>query len=189
MKAACPRTVTRLLDRVRSGEKDAAASLAEILYTELRGIAGALVAKERKGHTLQPTALVHEAWLRLAPHVDQVRDRIHFFAIASQAMRRVLIDHARSHRRLKRADRHKQVELDDSLGWVRGDGLDLVDLNDSLDRLANLNARHAQVVELRILGGLTIAESAEVLGVSHTTIENDWFTAKAWLRTEMGHAG
>ncbi|MEQ8767109.1 MAG: ECF-type sigma factor [Planctomycetota bacterium] len=186
MNPADSHTVTRLLERVRAGEHGATDSLAEVLYTELRGIAGALVAKERRDHTLQPTALVHEAWMRVAPHVESVRDRVHFLAIAARAMRRILVDYARRAKRQKRGADRKRVTLDETFGWMPAGGLDLVALNDSLDVLARLNERHARVVELRVLGGLTIAESADILGVSHTTIESDWFTAKAWLRTELG---
>ncbi len=181
-------TVTQLLRDVQSGETDASESLLDLVYDELRGLASALFARERDGHTLQPTALVNEAWLRLADHLDHVEDRVHFFAIAAQAMRRVLVDHARRCRRKKRGDGYQRVTLDDRLGWVQSEGYELVELDDSLTRLATLNPRHARVVELRILGGLTIAEAASVLGVSTSTIECDWFTAKAWLRTELARA-
>lgn len=179
------KTVTKLLRDVRSGEEQATESLLAIVYDELRAVASALFANERSGHTLQPTALVHEAWLKLAPHLDHVEDRVHFFAIASRAMRRILIDHGRRARRQKRGAGRKRVTFDEQGSWPKPEGIDLVDLGEVLARLATLNDRHARVVDLRILGGLTIPETAQVLGVSHTTVEADWFMAKSWLRTEL----
>lgn len=181
-------TVTRLLGGVRDGDEDASEQLLELVYDELRRLASSIFAAERHDHTLQPTALVNEAWIKLAGHIDEIRDRVHFFAISSRAMRRVLIDHARRCRSKKRGDGRRRVTLDERLGWVQSEGVDLVELEDSLARLASLNPRHARVVELRVLGGLTIAEAAQVIGVSHATIEGDWFTAKSWLRTELARA-
>ncbi len=177
-----PNTVTRLLQRVRAGEESAETSLLDLVYDELRGVASAIFAGERAGHTLQPTAVVHEAWLKLESHLDRVTDRVHFFAISSRAMRRILIDHSRRAR--ARGSKLERVTLSGKLGEA-ADGIDLVDLSDLLDRLSNLNARHAQVVELRFLGGLTIPETAEVLGVSHGTVETDWVMARSWLRTQL----
>ena len=184
-----PRSVTELLERARGGDQGAEDAVLEVAYTELRSLAAGVFSRERAGHTLQPTALVSEAWLRLAPHLDRVQDRVHFFALASGTMRRVLIDHERQRSRQKRGGDWARITLDDHLGSARPEGIDFVELNDLLERLSALNARHARVVELRIFGGLTIAESAQVLGVSDTTIETDWFTAKSWLRAELKPTG
>lgn len=189
MDSADAQTITRMLQSVRGGEDAAAQSLVPLVYGELAALAARVFSGERKGHTLQPTALIHEAWLKIAGHIDSIEDRTHFFAIASQAMRQVLVDHARGRSRLKRGGQMGRVTLAAGFGAVDSSGIDLVDLDDSLSRLTLLNARHARVVELRILGGLTIAEAAEVLGVSETTVERDWLMAKAWLRTELGPTG
>ncbi len=180
-----PKTVTKLLRNVRAGEESAGDSLLALVYDELRTVAGGLFAGERSGHTLQPTALVHEMWIKLAPHLDQLDNRIHFFAIASRAMKRILIDHSRRLGRQKRGGSNHRVTLSDELSAATAGGVDLFDLSDALERLGALNDRHARVVELRFLGGLSIGETATVLGVSHTTIEGDWFMARSWLRTEL----
>ena len=180
--------ITTLLEGVRAGDGSAAESLFGLVYDDLRERAAAIFSSERNNHTLQPTALVNEVWLKLGAHLNKVNDRVHFFAVASQAMRRILIDHARSQRTLKRGAHKKRITLDERLGSVRGQELDLIDLSDSLDQLASLNDRHAKVVELRFLGGLTISETAEVLRVSPAPIEADWFTARSWLRVELGCA-
>lgn len=186
MNAPNPQTITRLLQSARAGDTGAAKALLPLVYAELHGLANGIFSKERNGHTLQPTALIHEAWMKLAGRIDLLEDRHHFFVVASRAMRQVLADHARRVSRLKRGDGRKKVTLDEALGAPRVNGIDLVDLEDSLSRLSSLNARHAQVVELRMFGGLTIAETADALEVSHTTVEADWFTARAWLRNELG---
>lgn len=177
--------LTQCLQDVRTGKPEAAESLLELAYAELGDIARNHLQRERHNHTLQPTALVHEAWLKLGGHLGTADDRAHFFAIASQAMRRVLTDHARSRNRLKRDGGHMKVTLDESVTSGDGGEFDFVELDDVLTQLAALNERHARVVELRVFGGLTIAEAGEVLNVSHTTIENDWFMARAWLRTAI----
>jgi len=189
MTSPDPHTITRLLKEVRAGDAGAGESLLPLVYDELHGLAGAIFARERSGHTLQPTALIHEAWLKVADLLDRVEDRRHFFIIASRAMRQVLTDHARRVNRDKRGGDRMRVTLDGAASPMKEEGIDLVDLDDSLTRLATLNERHAKVVELRILGGLTIDETAEALGVSHGTIESDWFTAKSWLRLELGRTG
>lgn len=181
-----PGDITRLLQSARDGEATAAESLLTLAYKQLSGLARSQMAHERRDHTLQPTALVHEAWLKLGTHIGHAEDRHQFFAIAAQAMRRILTDYARKRNCLKREGARIRIVLDPGLSLSTDTGFDLVDLDDSLNRLAALDARHARVVELRIFGGLTIAETAEVLGVSHTTVETDWFTARAWLRTELG---
>jgi len=181
--------ITRLLNQAREGDSEAAESLLPLIYSELHGLAHVIFQRERSDHTLQPTALIHEAWLKMAGHLSHVGDRKHFLLVASRAMRQVLADHARGRHRAKRVEGRKRVTLCGSMKSGSEAGIDLVDLHDTLTRLAKLNARHAQVVEMRILGGLTIAEAAEALGVSHNTVESDWFMAKAWLRKELSLAG
>lgn len=189
MTSADPQTITRLLHGVRGGDASAGAALVPLIYAELGSLAARLFARERREHTLQPTALIHEAWVKLVGHLGRIDDRQHFFALASQAMRQVLADHARGAARLKRGGGRPGVTLDGRLGAGPGAAVDLIDLDDSLTRLARLNPRHARVVELRVLGGLTIAETAAALDVSDKTVERDWFMAKAWLRTELEPAG
>lgn len=182
------RTVTLWLERARQGNAEAPTELLELVYEELRSLAAGVFSRERAGHTLQPTALVHEAWLRISPELERVEDRVHFFALASTVMRRVLIDHERRRRRIKRGGSWARITLDDHLGALSTAGIDLIELDDLLERLSELHARHARVVELRVFGGLTIAETSEVLGVSDSTVENDWFVARAWLRTKLASA-
>lgn len=181
-----PDAITRLLHSARAGDANAGASLLALTYDELGQLARVHFASQRRDHTLQPTALIHEAWLKLADHLDRVGDRQHFFAIASRAMRQVLADHARGQNRLKRRGQHRRVALDQAVGTTDAAEVDLFDLDDSLRRLAALNERHARVVELRFFGGLTIAETAKELAVSHDTIEKAWFMARTWLQTELG---
>ena len=189
MDPPAPDTLTRLLQSARAGEAEASASLLALTYGELGQLARAHFSAQRADHTLQPTALVHEAWLKLAAHLEGIEDRRHFFAIASRAMRQVLADHARTRNRAKREGNRPRLTLDQAIGEADTAAIDLVDLDDSLRRLAELNERHARVVELRIFGGLTIAETAAELGVSHDTVEKAWFMAKAWLHTELSRAG
>jgi RNA polymerase sigma factor (TIGR02999 family) len=153
----------------------------DTVYTELRRLAGGLLGHERPDHTLQATALVHEAYLKLA---DQNRaawaDRAHFLAVAAQAMRRILVDHARARGRIKRGPSDK-ASLDDDLVVAPEPAMDLVALDDALNRLAAVNSDAARVVELRYFGGLTIEETATVLRVSDSTVEREWRYARAWL--------
>jgi RNA polymerase sigma-70 factor (ECF subfamily) len=186
-----PDSVPQLIGAVRAGDPGAADRLFQLAYAELRSLAGHLFRGQRTEHTLQPTALVHEAWLKMRQGLDGVEDRLHFFRLAAKAMRQVLADHARSQRRLKRGGdaTRATVSLDQTPApGESGQALDLVDFDDSLRRLEELNERHARVVELRMFGALTIDETARVLGVSHGTIESDWTLARAWLRREL-HRG
>ena len=157
----------------------------DLAYRELHDLARLRMARESEAHTLQATALVHEAWLKLGSHLGKLEDRTHFYAIASRAMRQVLTDHARERRREKRGGARLRVTLIDSLAESRETGFDLLDLEAALDRLADLHPRHAEVVQLRFLGGLSIAEVAGLLGVSQSTIESDWTTARTWLRRRL----
>ena len=185
---------TRLLVQAKAGNADASGQVFALVYDELRRVAYQ-IGSDGVGHTLQPTAVVHEAWLKLAPRLDAVNDRVHFFAVASMAMRQVLGDHARAARREKRGGGRRVVTLDGNValaGNVAQHGAldaDLCALDESLEQLASLNPRHARVVELRVFGGLSIAETAEALGVSHGTIESDWSMARAWLWRRLAPAG
>jgi RNA polymerase sigma factor (TIGR02999 family) len=177
--------VSRLLERVRAGEAGARDQLADLVYRELHQLARQQFAAQPGGHTLQPTALVHEAWLKLARHLDAVEGRRHFLALASTAMRQVLIDHARGGARDKRGGGACSIALETGDEPAGAREFDLVAFDDCLRRLSELNPRHARLVELRFLGMLTIDEAAEELGVSHGTVENDWRMARAWLRTKL----
>jgi RNA polymerase sigma factor (TIGR02999 family) len=158
-----------------------------LIYDELKIVARSQLAREATGHTLGPTALVHEAYVRLADReMLRPEDRRHFFAIAAQAMRRVLIDHARARKRAKRGSGQVAVELDEIQALMTENAADeLVALDEALDRLAAANPRAAQVVERRFFGGLTLEETGESLGVSLKTVQRDWLLARAWLRKEI----
>ena len=155
------------------------------LYEELRALAGDYMRRERPDHTLQPTALVHEAYLRLA-QLDRMefRDRQHFVIAASGCIRRVLVDHARGRGAAKRGGGVQRVTLS-GVDSGAGNQVDLLDLDEALDVLAGLDARKARVVELRYFGGMTIAEAADALGVGTTTVEDDWAFARSWLRQRL----
>ncbi|HXH06871.1 MAG TPA: sigma-70 family RNA polymerase sigma factor [Vicinamibacterales bacterium] len=177
--------VTRLLTEWTAGNLAARDQLIPLVYDELREIAGRWLRRERTGHTLQPTALVHEAYLRL---VDQRRvrwrDRAHFFAVAATTMRRVLVDHARRRGAAKRGGGAATIPIDDE---VLGTALapDILALDEALSALAALDERQVRIVELRVFAGLTIEEAAEVLRLSPSTIKADWSLAKAWLYREL----
>ncbi len=182
--------VTQMLSRLKGGEVGAGDQLLPLVYGELRGLARAVFAGRSPGHTLQPTALVHEAWLKLEGHLGTVDDRRHFFLLAGRVMRQVLADHARGRHSRKRGGGAARVTLDTDLTADAGDrSVDLVDLDDSLRGLAERNARHARVAELRLFSGLSIEETAEALGVSPRSVDADWAMAKAWLRRELAPDG
>jgi RNA polymerase sigma factor (TIGR02999 family) len=176
--------LTRLLQSWRQGDSGAADELVSLVYAELRHMAKAKLRDERPGHTLQATALVHEAWMRLMnQHGVSWQNRAQFFAVAAQAMRRILVDHARRRRAAKRGDGTSPVDVD-ALAHVLTAPLPddrLLALDDALEELAALDARQARIVELRFFGGLTVEEAADVLAVSPTTIKREWATARAWL--------
>jgi RNA polymerase sigma factor (TIGR02999 family) len=178
---------TQLLAQARTGDAEAHAAVFSVVYDELRALAGQIDAR-RSGHTLQPTAIVHEAWLKLAYNLGGVSGRVHFFAVASMAMRQVIADYARTRNRAKRGNAWSAITLDENVPSLEASTDDLVALHDCLEQLAALHARHARVVELRVFGGLTIDEAAEVLGVSHSTIESDWSMARAWLSHRLAQA-
>jgi RNA polymerase sigma factor (TIGR02999 family) len=182
--SALPEDVTDLLRRMGSGDVAASERLVEILHADLRHMAAKFLAGERDAHTLQPTALVHEAWLRLMPAASRgLQDRGHFMALAARAMRRILVDHARARRRDKRGGDWQRVSLSAVPPGTSSEAVlaELLDLDSALDRLAEKYERPARVVELRAFGGLTIEETAEALDVVTSTVEEDWAFAKAWL--------
>jgi len=184
-----PSEVTQTFLRWRKGDAAALHALLPLVYEEMRRLAGAYLRDENADHTLQPTALAHEAYLRLLDqrHVSW-QNRAHFMGLAAQAMRRILIDHARRRGAQKRGGDAVHVTLEDSDG-VAGPsetlGVAAEDLSEALDRLAELDARQVRVVELRFFTGLSIEETAEVLGVSPATVKRDWTLARAWLHREL----
>jgi RNA polymerase sigma factor (TIGR02999 family) len=186
--------VTELLQQVRAGDRSAFAKLWPVVYEELRTLASRLLHAERPGHTLQPTALVHEAYLRLVDERAGWQDRAHFFAIAAQAMRRILVDYARGHLASKRGGSLRRVSLDGSLAAPAAADVsldDVIEVDEALGELAALDAFEARVVELRYFGGLTVEETAAALGVSPATVKREWQMARAWLyrRLSGGHDG
>jgi RNA polymerase sigma factor (TIGR02999 family) len=186
--------VTELLRAWGAGDEEASEELARIVYEELRRQARRALRREGEGHTLQPTALVHEAWLRIDDqHEVSWQSRTQFFAVAAQMMRRVLVDHARARRTQKRGDGATQVtlgvlegEIDASRGGESVDVVDLLALDDALARLATLDPSKARLVELRYFAGLSIPEAAAALGVSAATVGREWVMARAWLRRALG---
>lgn len=182
--------VTELLKAYRGGEPEALERLVALVYDELRRQAARYLRRERGNHTLQPTALVHEAYLRLADQRDvEWQNRAHFFGIATQIMRRVLVDHARARGRGKRGGGQTLVLFDDALAIAEARDLDLVALDDALSALAELDERQSRIVEMRFFAGLEVEEVAEALGVSETTVKRDWSLARAWLRRELRRGG
>jgi len=179
--------VTMLLEKIRAGNGDAKSQLVELVYAELHRLAAGLMRRERAGHTLQPTALVHEACLRLlTPEVlGAARNRAHFLAAAARAMRHVLVDHARGRAAGKRGGGQETLALDQVLDHFAEKNLDLLAVHEALNELANLNERQGQVIELRFFGGYTVPEVAEQLQVSVTTVERDFRKACAYLRRRL----
>ena len=182
--------VTALLARWRGGDAAAYERLLPLLYGELRAVARRHMRREREDHTLESRALVHEAYLRIAGQGPfDLRDRTHFLATASHVMRQVLVDHARSRQAAKR-DGGLRVGIEAALGIAAPEGLDVVVVDEALKALALLDARQAQIVELRFFAGLSIEEAAAALGLSAATVKREWATARAWLARELErHAG
>ena len=180
-----PSEVTRLLAAHRGGDFDALERLLPIVYAELKRLAAGRLRRERPGHTLQPTALVHEAYIRLAGGGPRFENRAHFFGIAARVMRQVLVDHARASGREKRGGDRVRVTLRDEAVGAGEREFDLVALDEALERLAARDAGAAHVVELRYFAGLSIEETAEALGISPATVKRDWAVAKAFLRREL----
>ena len=181
-----PRDVTALLRDWSRGNGTALNQLLPLVYAELRRVAARQLRKERADHTLQPTALVHEVYMRL---VDQRRvdwqDRAHFFGVAAQLMRRILVDHARRHGASKRGNGVRCVSIDDADDLAASNEMPVLAFDHALDRLEKIDSELAKIVELRAFGALTIEEVAHVLSVSPSTVKRDWRTAKAWLKREL----
>src|SRR6266567_5872178 len=178
--------VTVLLAELTKGNEEAAAKLIPMVYEELRRLAGSYMRRERSDHTLQATALVHEAYLKLIEQrAVNWQSRAHFFGIAAQIMRRILVDHARGHLRDKRGGGQSEVPLDEAIVFAPQQSGELVRLDQALDRLALIDPRQAKIVELRFFGGLTVEEASEVIGISPKTVKRDWSVAKAWLHGEL----
>ena len=180
--------VTRLLLSWSEGNQAALDELMPLVYGELRRLASAYLRRERSNHTLQSTALVHEAFMRLVNQQEvQWRNRAHFFAIAAQMIRRILVDYARAQHTEKRGSGSVKLELDEAMAAPLASGfdLDLLALNDALDQLSQLDARQSRIVELRFFAGLSIEETAEVMKLSPASIKREWNTARAWLFREM----
>ena len=178
--------VTQLLQDWADGNLAARDRLIAVVYGELRRLARRYMRRESPGHTLQTTAVVHEAYVRLAAQQVPVRNRAQFFGLVVQQMRRILIDHARARGTAKRGGAPVRVSFDES-AWTGAteQGLDLLALDDALTELARLDPRQARIVELRFFAGLTIEETADIIGVSHTIVERDWAMARAWLRRTL----
>ena len=182
--------ITRKLQEWNRGDRSAAEELMPLVYDELRKVAARYLRRERADHTLQPTALVNEAYLKLID-ISSVEwnDRAHFFAVSSNVMRRILVDHARAQATEKRGGVLQKVELTEAVSFSKEREIDLLALNDALEKLAELDERQSQIVEMRFFGGLSVEETAEVLKVSTRTIKREWAMAKAWLYQRMKDEG
>lgn len=181
-----PQNVTQLLIGWANGDKEALDALIPLVYDELRRQASRYLRHERAGHTLQTTALIHEAYVRLVDQRNvQWQNRAHFFGIAAQLMRRILVDHARTKKRAKRGGSDIKVSLTQANAITQSEDLDVVALDESLARLAEFDEQQSRIVELRYFSGLTIEETAQVLGISTATVKRDWNMARAWLHREL----
>jgi RNA polymerase sigma factor (TIGR02999 family) len=178
--------VTELLVRWRSGDHEALEALMPLVYDELRRLAGHYLRKERNDHTLQSTALVHEAYLRLAGgHAPNWQNRAHFFGVAAHLMRQILVEHARGRDAAKRGGSTLKLTLDHAVALPHQVDVDVVALDHALNELSELDAQQGRIVELRFFGGLTIEDTSEALGISPATVKRDWVTARAWLYRAM----
>lgn len=184
---SAPEGVTQLLIDWSKGDQAALEKLMPLVYSELRRLAGNYLRRERQGHTLQPTALVNEAYMKL---VDQRnakwQNRAQFFGISAQLMRRILVDHARHHQAVKRGGSDQQrLSITGAEAAAKQPEVDLLALNEALDELAKIDPQQSRIVELKFFGGLSIEETAQVLGIGHATVERDWKMARAWLRRQL----
>ena len=186
MAKRSPEGVTQLLEKWSQGDEEALGQLMPLVYDELHRLAGAYLRRERREHTLQPTALINETYLKL---IDQDhpnwKNRAQFFGVAAQLMRRILVDHARRHHARKRGGDRLNVSLRNIGAFGNQPDADLLTLHDALDQLEKIDPEQSRLVELRFFGGLTIEETAEVMQVSHATVEREWKIAKAWLKREL----
>jgi RNA polymerase sigma factor (TIGR02999 family) len=186
MSQHTPESVTQLLERWSGGDRAALDELMPLVYDELRRLAGNYLRRERADHTLEPTALVNEAYLLLVgQRSTRWQNRAQFIGVAANMMRRILVSYARAHNAAKRGGQHFTVSLGEADRFGERPDVDLLAVHEALERLAAIDPQQARVVELKFFGGLTIEETAEVLGVSHTTVETDWKMARAWLRREL----
>ncbi|HEV7682863.1 MAG TPA: sigma-70 family RNA polymerase sigma factor [Pyrinomonadaceae bacterium] len=186
MASGSPEGVTQLLERWSQGDEEALGQLMPLVYSELHRLAGAYLRRERREHTLQPTALINETYLKL---IDQDhpnwKNRAQFFGVAAQLMRRILVDHARRHHASKRGGDRLNVSLRNIGAFGNQPDADLLTLHDALDQLEKIDPEQSRLVELRFFGGLTIEETAEVMQISHATVEREWKIARAWLKREF----
>ncbi len=186
MCAASTESVSKLLVKWGQGDLEAREALIPLVYDELRRVARRHLGRERPDHTLQSAALVHEAYVRLVDkEPPQWQNRAHFFAVAAQLMRHLLVDHARNRHAAKRGAGSPRLMLDEEFDLPQKRGVDVEALDDALNRLANLDSQQSRLVELRFFGGLSIEETAVVLGISPATVKREWATARAWLQREM----
>jgi RNA polymerase sigma factor (TIGR02999 family) len=185
MAGLSSKSVSQLLAKWKDGDQEALRELVPLVYAELRRLAHYYLQGENPGHTLESTALVHEAYLRLADRMPlQVQNRAHFFAVASHLMRQILVDYARRRRRAKRGGGCK-LTLDEAAFLPGGRNVDLVALNSALNELSRLDGQQVQIVELRFFGGLSIPETARMLGISPATVKRHWTSARIWLHREL----
>lgn len=187
MSAPDPKTITQLLKRINNQDAGASSELYDILYQELKKLASGLLNRERINHTLQATALVHEAYLKLSPKVEiQWQDRKHFLRAASGAMRAILVDHARRFNAMKRGGpKARRLTLDHVVQEHKNLSLDIIEIDESINKLGQIKTQYAEIVELHFFGGLTFEEISGVLETSLSTVERSWRIAKAWLRIEL----
>ena len=188
-RAAKPQNITQLLAEWRDGDQSALDELYPLVYDELHRLARRYMSRERKGHTLQTTALINEAYVRLVGQKVDWANRSHFFAISAQIMRRILIDHARRHAYAKRGGGAQQVSLEEAAAVTPDQSAELLRLDEALTSLAEMDPRRSQVVELRYFGGLNNEEIAGVLNVSENTVTRDWNMARAWLYQQLTGSG
>jgi len=183
---ATPGTVTQLLSRAQAGHAASIEELVPLVYAELRRIAGRYVRRERAGHSLQATALVHEAYIRLLKDEDlSFESRAHFLGIAARSMRQILVEYARARDAEKRGGERRRITLDEGVASGGAVDVDMLALDEALGRLAERNGEHARIVELRFFGGLTNEETAAALGISPATVKRAWAVARAWLFREL----
>ena len=186
MHATVPPTVSQLLEKWRDGDHEALGALVPRLYDDLRQVAHQYLRKARPGHTLQTTALVHETYLRLEQHhAPQFQNRQHFVAVCALLMRQILMGYERTRHAAKRGAGITAIALDDAIAPAKGRTFDLIALDDALTGLARLDPKQSQIVELRFFGGLSIEETAQLLGLSTATVKRHWATARVWLHREM----
>ena len=177
--------VTQLLIALSEGDRDVTEKLISLVYDELRKLAGSYLKSEREGHTLQPTALVHEAFLKLVDQNVRWESRSHFFAVAAKLMRRILVDYARAYKAEKRGGDERKISLEEAFVFARERPAEMIALDEALEKLAEVDERRSKVVELKFFGGLNNEEIATILGVHSNTVLRDWDLARAWLKTKL----